>query len=220
MKIIVACSKKWFKIDQLNIQNNEFFIIKNKKDLSFNKVKLFDPDYIFFPHWSWLVPKNIVEHFNCILFHTAPLPFGRGGSPIQNLILRGFKRSPVCALKMTSVIDAGPIYGKKIISLDGSLSQIFRRINKAINKLIYEITIKNLKPINQNGKIVNFKRLKNEDNQIPKDATLKKIYDYVRMLDHPEYPNAFMIKNNQKFEFSSAKFKNGELITKCKISKC
>ena len=80
------------------------------------------------------------------------MPFGRGGSPIQNLILRGYKHSPVCALKMTSGIDSGPIYMKRNLSLEGSLKEIFKELNLIINELIGEL-INNLpRPTPQMGK--------------------------------------------------------------------
>ena len=54
------------------------------------------------------------QDLNRIVFHTAPLPYGRGGSPIQNLIVRGhISPAPVCALKMVSGLDEGPIYDKQ-----------------------------------------------------------------------------------------------------------
>ncbi len=59
--------------------------------------------------------SNIIKNYNCICFHTAPLPYGRGGSPIQNLIKRNYKKTPICALKMSNKIDAGPIFLKKNI---------------------------------------------------------------------------------------------------------
>ena len=65
----------------------------------------------------------------CIGFHTAPLPYGRGGSPIQNLIIRNFKIAPVCAIKMTNKFDAGPIFLKEKVSLSGNLDAIFNRIS-------------------------------------------------------------------------------------------
>ena len=66
--------------------NKNSLIIRNKKELTFNKVRKIDPDFIMFPHWSYLVPEKIVNDFKCICFHSSPLPYGRGGSPIQNMI--------------------------------------------------------------------------------------------------------------------------------------
>ena len=36
------------------------------------------------------------------------LPFGRGGTPLQNLIVKGFDKTKISALKVTKGIDAGP----------------------------------------------------------------------------------------------------------------
>ena len=44
------------------------------------------------------------------------LPYGRGGSPLQNLILKGKKTTKITAFKMIDKIDAGPIYLKKIVT--------------------------------------------------------------------------------------------------------
>ena len=38
------------------------------------------------------------------------LPFGRGGSPLQNLIVRGYKETMLSAIKCVGEVDAGPIY--------------------------------------------------------------------------------------------------------------
>ena len=137
--ILIVCSKKWF------FENNEvkkfikkknIRIIKIKKKLNIQNLKKIKPKKIFFPHWSNKVPNNIINNYECISFHTAPLPYGRGGSPIQNLILRNKKKSPVCAIKMTEKIDAGPVYCKKEISLEGNLNEIFSKIARVTLKMI------------------------------------------------------------------------------------
>ena len=140
MRIVIASSKKWFKLEQEIKENNEVTFIENKDQLTFKKLANISPDFIFFPHWNWVVPEPVFKRFRCILFHTAPLPYGRGGSPIQNLIIRGFKEAPVCALKMGSVLDAGDIYAHYNISLKGSLTKIFERMNIVVNNLINQIS--------------------------------------------------------------------------------
>ena len=92
MRIVIACSRKSYRPTLSILASHEVLIINNKSQLSKDKLADFIPDIIFFPHWNWIVPDTIYESFKCIVFHTAPLPYGRGGSPIQNLILRGFKK--------------------------------------------------------------------------------------------------------------------------------
>jgi len=45
------------------------------------------PKMIFFPNWSWKVPKDIVDKYPCVCYHEGDLPIGRGGSPIQNHLI-------------------------------------------------------------------------------------------------------------------------------------
>ena len=147
------------------------------------------------------------------------MPYGRGGSPIQNLILNGYEFTPVCALKMISELDAGPIYGQINISLEGKLESIFKRINEAINKLIIKIIKNQIIPLPQEGEPHFFKRLTEKNNEIPKEISLGEIFDRVRMLDHEDYPNAYIVYGDNKLEFYNASLNNEYLELRCKIKK-
>ena len=141
MKIMVCNSKEWFKLSDQLLSNHQILSIKKKDELNLETLDRFKPDLVFFPHWNWIVSNEIFEKYTCILFHTAPLPFGRGGSPIQNLIKCGYKKSPVCALAMSEGIDTGPIYDQIDISLQGPLSEILDRLNNVVNLLMLRLLI-------------------------------------------------------------------------------
>ena len=160
--------------------------------------------------------EEIHSNFNCIVFHTAPLPYGRG-SPIQNLILNEIKEAPVCALKMTSELDSGPIYTKRTISLDGSLHQILKKINTAINIMIEELIINLPEPKEQVGEVFTFERLSLADNELQTNKSLKFIYDQIRMVDSSDYPNAYINLGKFKIEFYEAEFDNDTIEAKCLI---
>ena len=36
---------------------------------SLEKLNEISPRYIFFPHWSYIIPKEIFDSFDCIIFH-------------------------------------------------------------------------------------------------------------------------------------------------------
>ena len=221
-KIIIACSKKWFfKNDDVKkfIKKKNIVIITSKDKLKLKNLKKLNPSKIFFPHWSHKVPTTITKNYNCICFHTSPLPFGRGGSPIQNLILRGFLTSPVCALKMTDTIDGGPIYLKRNVSLKGNLSEIFNRISNVINTMIIHLIKKKVIPKKQKGKIYYFERLNYKEGFLKQDLSLSKIYDKIRMLDSDQYPKAFIDLKNTKIELTNANFKEGIIKCDAKIFK-
>lgn len=220
MKVLICNSKNWFVTDCKLKKLFKIIEISQKEELSEKFLNKLQPDFIFFVHWSWIVSNAICDKYNCILFHTGPLPYGRGGSPIQNLILQGFENTQLCALKMVKEVDAGPIYKKKKLDLSGSLTSIFKRMNRIINNLIFVIINKNIKPKEQIGEPTYFKRLSIKDNEIKTNVKLNEIYTKIRMIDHKDYPNAFMVLDNIKLEFYESKYKNEIIYVKCKISKC
>ena len=67
------------------------------------------------------------------------LPYGRGGSPLQNLIFRGHLETKITALRCIGELDAGPVYMKRPLSLNGSASEIFLRAADVVEKMIGEI---------------------------------------------------------------------------------
>ena len=215
MKIVICNSKKWFKLDKQISKICDVTCICKPDDLTFDTLEILKPDLIFFPHWSWIVDESIFLNFECILFHTAPLPFGRGGSPIQNLIINGYKNAPVCALKMGKGVDSGPIYYRKSINLEGSLSDILKRLNKVVNGLIKKLINKLPVPKPQEGEIFTFKRLNKQDNMLKPEFSLEQIYDRIRMVDDENYPNSYLDFGNVVFEFSKI-LKKGDEIT-CKV---
>jgi methionyl-tRNA formyltransferase len=203
---IIASSKNWFKIDQRrsSIYKSKFIQISKKEDLTLEIIDKINPRYIFFPQWSWRVDSTIYDKYECVVFHTAPLPYGRGGSPIQNLILRGFTQSPVCALKMTDIIDGGPIYSSKNVSLEGNLSHILDRIAITIDQLIDYICSNEPFPNEQEGQITQFKRLSHSDNELLPIYNINQLYDRIRMVDHDDYPSAYIQFGKFKIELHDA----------------
>lgn len=195
-------------------------LITEPSELSIENVRNIAPKYIFFPHWSHIVPNSIIENVDCICFHMTDLPFGRGGSPLQNLIKLGCKTTVVSALKMTSALDAGPIYMKRKLSLHGSAEDIYIRASNLISTMIKHIVETEPKPLAQKGKTVVFKRRKPEQSVIDSDIkTLDDLYDHIRMLDADGYPRAFVDVGEFRFEFTDADLSSEKIFSKVKITK-
>lgn len=218
---VVASSKDWFKahIKSDAYKKLNVFDISEKEDLNLEYLIRLNPRYIFFPHWNWKVGPEIYERFECVVFHTAPLPYGRGGSPIQNLILKGFKKSPVCAIKMTGVLDGGPVYDSIEVSLEGTIFDIFSRIADCVEKLIVSICKNNPSPIEQHGDVVTFKRLSISDNELLSTHSINDLYDRIRMVDGLDYPKAYINYGDYKIEFSEATVEGDDLFAKARIIK-
>lgn len=216
MKInILVTDKPWHDnlFDSLSKDNKIKWIrIKNKIDFSYENLMTINPDFIFIPHWSYIIPKSIYNNFKCILFHMTDLPYGRGGSPLQNLIARGITDTKISAISVSKEIDSGKIYLKKNLNLNGTAEEIFIRSSMVIENMILYIIKYKPTPKEQEGKVVEFKRRSPKDSNITRIKDLKKMYDYIRMLDCDGYPNAFFETKYLKFEFSRAKLKSDNSI--------
>ena len=143
------------------------FGLKKKEDFIYSNIKKINPCKIFIPHWSYIIPKDIFLNYECIVFHMTDLPYGRGGSPLQNLIIRGFESTKISAIRVQDGVDTGDIYLKNDLELHGSAYDIFKRGNIIINNMIVKILKKRIDPVPQNGKVTLFKRRK------PEQTTLK-----------------------------------------------
>ena len=60
-------------------------LINSKLNFSSKNLEKIKPKYALF-HTGLIKYQKIFENFNCIIFHMTDLPYGRGGSPLQNLI--------------------------------------------------------------------------------------------------------------------------------------
>ncbi len=227
-RLIIATIKSW------NIENAkklkkqlidfDIDIISDKKYLSFDYINKINPRYIFFPHWSWIIPKNIYKNFECVVFHITDLPYGRGGSPLQNLIINKQYETKISALKVSKDVDAGTIYYKIPFSVkNGSANEILQKASDIIFfKMITYILEKKPTPVEQKGDIVIFKRRKSEESDMQRAQiyNLNDFYNFIRMLDGEGYPNAFIKLHKHKILFSKViNNKSNELIGKFKIIK-
>jgi methionyl-tRNA formyltransferase len=195
-------------------------LITDHRELTTDKVKSINPKFIFFPHWSHAVPNEILEMTTCVCFHETDLPYGRGGSPLQNLIALGHRETVVTAFKMTDELDAGPIYLKEKLSLEGLAEEVFVRASYIVAGMIKTIITKNPHPTEQVGKPTFFNRRKPSQSKMPiEKANLVDLFDHIRMLDAEGYPKAYLEAGGFRFEISRPALKSGEILADVRITK-
>jgi len=225
--IIISTIKKWnisnfFKLKESLEGKYNFQLITNKDELKIDYISKLNPKYIFFPHWSWIIPKEIYKNYNCIVFHMTDLPFGRGGSPFQNLIIRKIYDTKISALKVESGLDTGDIYLKEDFNISiGSAEENFIKLSNIIfENMIPKILNCNLVPSKQEGNITIFQRRKPSESDLKhlEIKSLEKLYDIIRMLDAEGYPKAYIKLDNLKIEFSEVHLKNDKLVGRFEVA--
>ena len=227
-RIAIATIKSWninnaYKFKELYKDEYEVVILTNKNELKKEVIDNINPKWLFLPHWSWIIPPEIYQNYTCIVFHITDLPFGRGGSPLQNLIFKKIYETKISALKVTEKLDAGPIYLKENFYIGlGSAEEIFIRASEIIFfKMIPFIITKNPIPKEQSGNITIFKRRKPEESDLASVdlSSLSDFYDYIRMLDGEGYPKAFTNFSEFTMEFSEVHRKLDKIVGRFEIFK-
>ncbi|RDE23043.1 methionyl-tRNA formyltransferase [Motiliproteus coralliicola] len=221
-KYVVATIKSWnHQAFDSFIQElpGEWMLLKTREELNLERLEEINPRYIFFPHWSWIVPEAILNRFECVCFHMTDVPYGRGGSPLQNLIARGHTSTQLTALRMVNELDAGPVYGKIPFSLEGRAEEIFKRVATLCYDHIRNIVEQEPQPVPQSGEPVCFPRRTPDLSVLPEHGEVEAIYDHIRMLDAEGYPKAFLDHGDFQLQFSHAELEDGVLSAQVTITR-
>lgn len=220
---VVATIKTWnIKVynEIIKHYSGVWHLITDHRELTPEKIKIINPKFIFFPHWNHIVPSEILRLTTCVCFHMTDLPYGRGGSPLQNLIALGHRDTVISALKMTEQLDAGPIYLKRRLSLEGLAEEIFIRASYIIAEMIKIIIEENPKPTEQVGEPTFFKRRKPSQSKITMEINnLLELFDHIRMLDAEGYPKAYLEIGGFRYEISRPALKSNEILADVRIKK-
>ncbi|MEQ8189542.1 MAG: methionyl-tRNA formyltransferase [Candidatus Eremiobacterota bacterium] len=224
-RILIATIKSWninnaFKFKNSYEEKYDIIIFSKKDELDYDKINEINPKYIFFPHWSWIIPEKVYVNFECIVFHMTDLPYGRGGSPLQNLIVNKVYNTKVSAIKVGEGLDTGKIYLKEPFYIGlGSSEEIFRQMSDIIFfKMIPYILENSPVPFEQAGEPVIFKRRTPQESNMINITHLDDIYDFIRMLDGEGYPKAFLKTGKFRIEFSEVHRKSNKLVGRFEIN--
>lgn len=204
---VIASDKPWpaGMPDRLQERlGTPFVALTEQHLLSLNHLRAIGAERVFLPHWSHIIPEAVLKEFECIVFHMADLPYGRSGSPLQSLIVRGHEDTVISALRCTSELDGGPIYLKRPLSLDGTDSEIFSRSAAIIEEMIENIVLAAPHRQQHRGEPTIFKRRTPEEGSWEDAATLKEVYDRIRILDAPGYPRSFVDVGRFRLSFNAA----------------
>ena len=109
MKLVCVGYRSWAISIYKELKKNKklkILIIDKKPKLKNREILSFNPKFILFYGWSWKVSKVLINRYKCIMLHPSKLPQYRGGSPIQNQIIDGKKKSAITLFRMNNKIDS------------------------------------------------------------------------------------------------------------------
>ncbi|MDB4626546.1 formyltransferase family protein [bacterium] len=130
-----------------------------------------------------------------LVVHESDLPEGRGFAPVQWQILEGKTEITVCLLEISDEVDAGNIFGKMILSLDGS--ELYEEIRKKQAVITFDLISKflerypNLNSEIQQGKPTFYRRRRPSDSQLDLDKTIRDQFNLLRICNNNDWPAFF-----------------------------
>jgi methionyl-tRNA formyltransferase len=218
---VVAGRAPWSResFDSFEQPQSERWIFVSDDASLLEVLQIHNPRYVFFLHWSNIVPNFIVTKFECVCFHMADLPYGRGGSPLQNLVARGHDETVVTAFRMDDGLDTGPIYAKRPLSLFGTAEEVYLRAGTVAVELMRWIVDNQPSAVDQEGVVSLFRRRKPMDSRITGFTDLDKLHRFIQMLDAEGYPSAYLDHDGYRYQFRRAARYAGRIEADVKITK-
>ena len=203
--VVATPHPRYDVVDQmLSEHGHQVHRVRRREDLTVERLAAIAPDWALFPHWSYRIPAEIHQQFRCVIFHMTDVPYGRGGSPLQNLIVRGHADTVMSAMQCVEEMDAGDVYLKRPLALHGTGEEIFQRAAALIAAMSVELVETEPDAVPQTGPVTTFTRRTPADSVIRGDESLDELFDLIRMLDADGYPHAYVQVGRLRFEFVNA----------------
>ncbi len=204
MKIAVLTSRKsWFARYKDELINS-LISSGHEVDSYDHHDKIGTPnDVLFILSYFRIIPDSILTQNNHnVVVHESDLPEGKGWAPLFWQILSGKNTIPIVLFEASKEMDAGDIYIKDYIVLNGTeLNDEIREIQarKTIELCMEFINnIKSIQPQKQQGKVSFYNRRTPEDSELDINKSIDEQFNLLRICDNIEYP-AFFYKNSEKY---------------------
>lgn len=150
-----------------------------------------------------LAPSDVLgrQQINLVV-HESDLPSGRGFAPVAWQVLEGRTRIPVVLFEAVADADAGPVYLRDEIVLQGhELHDEIRRIQGAVTIRLCTAFLEQypgLAPTPQRGAPTTFRRRTPRDSALDPDKSLREQFNLLRTVDNERYP-AFFDLNGHRY---------------------
>lgn len=204
---IMPVLKKW---SNLQSQRHQISIVHKPEDLEERG------DILFLVSCTEYINAEKRSLFKyCLVLHASDLPFGRGWSPHVWAILSGSNELTVTLLEASDRIDAGRIYHKQKVFLDGS--ELYDEVNSKLFDAELSLinwacdNIFKSAPVEQ-PEILGLEMLPRRtpaDSELDINKSIKDQFNLLRISDPHRYP-AFLKYKNQKFKIFIERMGNAD----------
>ncbi|MDK7002504.1 methionyl-tRNA formyltransferase, partial [Proteus mirabilis] len=108
-----------------------------------NELLSIRPDFIVTAAYGQFLPTKFLQtaKIKAINVHGSLLPKYRGGAPIQYSLINGDKQTGVTIIEMVKKMDAGEMYGSRVIDIsdDDTSGSLFEKLSIIGRDLLLEV---------------------------------------------------------------------------------
>lgn len=160
-------------------------------------------DVVFILSYFRIVEESFLKrHRHNLVVHESDLPQGKGWAPLFWQILEGKDKVPVVLFDATDEVDAGNIYIKGYIFLEGH--ELHDEIRRLQARKTIELCLKflenhdDLKPVKQTGKETFYAGRTPADSELDISKTIKEQFNLLRTVSNEQFP-AFFYNQGYKY---------------------
>lgn len=161
-------------------------------------LKKFSPDLFVVVAYGEIIKENLlsIPPYRCINVHPSLLPKYRGAAPLQRALMSGEEKTGVCIIEMVKKMDAGPILGKREISISDEQTggELEAELCEVSISLLLDVIdrIENGKvkvELQDEGSVTFAPKIKAEDRHIDWERPARELHNQIRALS--PYPGAY-----------------------------
>lgn len=159
-------------------------------------------DVLWILNYFRIIPlEKLNQHKYNMVIHASELPKGKGWAPMTWQILEGKNNIPVSMIDAVEGVDAGPIYGRDCIELDGSelIEEVRQKLVQVYKRMITNFLelYPNVSCEMQSGNESFYERRRPENSELDINKTIAEQMNLLRVVDNEDYPAFFYYKGNK-----------------------
>ena len=159
-------------------------------------------DFTFLLGCTRIIKKEYLErNKHNLVIHESALPKGKGWSPLSWQILEGMNTIPVTLFEADESLDAGSIYLRDFIQLNGD--ELLPEIKEKQGIKTVELVLRflslwpDLEPIPQIGESSFYAKRHHLSDKLDITKTIAEQFNHLRIVDNEQFPAWFEIKRKK-----------------------
>ena len=201
MRINILTSSDSEFVDSAQELKNQFNDFGHASAVYTDHKKMGSGDVLFIlSYFKILSQDELAKHNNNLVIHASDLPLGKGFSPIAWQIIEGMNSITFSLFEATEALDAGPVYFKRTLDLDGT--ELYHEWKALQNQQVMSMACEFVRQLPnvlnkarlQTGKETIYRRRHRGDDQLDLNKPLSSQINILRICNPDKFPAWFEYK--------------------------